>query len=156
MNDWKDIVLQSVANDFDRFLKHLDGFLQRTRFDIHQKIGLTPFAGRFNVRIDKYTLAFSGRVDLNTREVDLRTEIPLAAVGGTFRELDGLADDLVVPLVTRGTLDRYRTEIEPDFLAEAAVQVGIRRGLDELEKETGVPIGDIFEGLFGKGRKKKK
>ena len=35
---------------------------------------------RFTVRIDKYTLAYSGRIDLNTRTVDLRTELPLAGL----------------------------------------------------------------------------
>ena len=80
----------------------------------------------------------------------------LEALASTFHELDGYTDDLVVPLVTRGTIDNYKTEIDPEFLVEAAAEIGLRHGFKELEKKTGVPIGDILDGLFGnKGKKKK-
>jgi hypothetical protein len=101
---------------------------------------------RFAVRIGKYTLVYSGRVDLNTQGVDLRTEIPLEALAGTFHELKGYADDLAVPIVTRGTFGKLKTEIEPKFLADLAAKAGVK----QLEKETGVPIGDILDGIFKK------
>lgn len=37
-----------------------------------------------------------------------------------------------------------------------AAEVGIRIGIGELEKQTGVPIGDILDGIFGKKRKKRR
>ena len=110
---------------------------------------------RFVVTLDKYTFAYSGSINLKTGSVNLRTEVPLEGLAGTFHELDGYADDLVVPLVTTGTFGNLRTEIEPEFLAEAALTIGVRRGFRELEKETGVPIGDIFDSIFGKKKKKR-
>lgn len=104
---------------------------------------------RFAVRIGKYTMVYSGRIDLNTQTVDLRTEIPLEALAHTFHELEGYADDLAVPLVTRGTFGKLKTDVEPEFLAELAAKAGIK----ELEKETGVPIGDILDGIFKKKKK---
>jgi hypothetical protein len=94
-------------------------------------------------------MVYSGRIDLNTQTVDLRTEIPLEALAHTFHELEGYADDVAVPLVTRGTFGNLKTDVEPEFLAELAAKAGIK----ELEKETGVPIGDILDGIFKKKKK---
>ncbi len=101
---------------------------------------------RFAARIDKYTLVYSGRINLKTRQVYLLTEIPLEGLAGTFKELQGYAEDLAVPLVTRGTLDKHKTEIEPEFLAEAAAKAGLRQLFKGADKE----IGDLFDGLIKK------
>jgi len=65
------------------------------------------------------------------------------------------AYNISVPILYRGTFGNVRAVVEPEFLAQAAVEVGIRVGLDELEKQTGVPIGDILDGIFGKKKKKR-
>jgi hypothetical protein len=114
---------------------------------------------RFAVRIDEYTLVYSGQVDLNERTVDLRTEIPLAGLAHTFKELEGYADKIVVPLVTRGRLGELTeddTKIDPEFdLFGAAADAGFRGLLDDVSKDVGVPIGDILDDIF-KPKKKKK
>jgi hypothetical protein len=92
----------------------------------------------FAVRIDKYTLVYSGKVDLVNRTVDLRTQIPLEALGHTFKELQGYADKIVVPLVTRGPIDNPRTQIDPDFdVAKEALKAGFKGGLGDLLKNIG-------------------
>jgi hypothetical protein len=114
---------------------------------------------RFAVRIDEYTLVYSGQVDLNKRTVDLRTEIPLAGLAHTFKELEGYADKIVVPLVTRGRLGELTeddTKMDPEFdLFGAAADAGFRGLLDDVSKDVGVPIGDILDDIF-KPKKKKK
>ncbi len=109
---------------------------------------------RFAVKLDKYTLIYSGTINLNTRYVDLRSDVPLEGLAGTFHELEGLTDDVVIPILYRGPFGNVKAEIEPEFLAEAAATIGVRAGLAELEKKTGVPIGDILDGIFGKKKKK--
>jgi hypothetical protein len=109
---------------------------------------------RFAVKIDKYTFIYTGTINLNTRYVNLKTEIPLDGLAGTFHELEGYTENISVPILYRGTFGNVRPEVEPEFLAEAAAQLGIRYGIGELEKQTGVPIGNILEGLFGKKKKR--
>ncbi len=110
---------------------------------------------RFAVRLDKYTLLYSGRVDLNTQTVDLKTDVPLHALALSIRELRGYTDDVIVPIVTRGRFGNLKTDIDPDFdLAGMALEAGLRGLFNEATKDTGLPINDIFDGLFKKKKKK--
>ncbi|UCD75211.1 MAG: hypothetical protein JSV91_15680 [Phycisphaerales bacterium] len=108
----------------------------------------------FDVRLDKYTLTYSGQIDLNKGEVDLRTQIPLAGLAMSVEELAGYADKIIVPLVTRGKFGDLRTRIDDDFdLEEAATRAGFRGVLDDLLKDTGFPIGDLLDLLQESGGK---
>ena len=111
---------------------------------------------RFTVKIDQYTLVYSGRIDLNTRTVDLRTEIPLQALAMSVKELRGYADRVIVPLVTRGEFGKVKTEIDPDFdLAAAAVEAGFRGLLNDALKDTGIPLGGLLDEILKKQRDRK-
>lgn len=104
---------------------------------------------RFAVHIGKYTLVYEGKVDLNTRTVDLRTELPLEALALTFEELEGYVDKIIVPLWTHGSFDDPKTEIHPDFdLLEAAAQAGFRGTLRNILKDRGLPGGEILDELL--------
>jgi hypothetical protein len=104
---------------------------------------------RFSVQLDRYSLAYAGTIDLNARTIDLRTEIPLAGLAMSVKELRGYADDIVVPIVTRGTFDAHETIMDPEFdLFGAAVEAGFRGSLNDLLKDEGIPLGDIFGDLF--------
>ena len=110
---------------------------------------------RFNVKIDKYTLAYSGWIDLNTRKVNLRTEVPLVGLAMSVKELRGYADKIIVPLVTRGQFGNLKTEIDPEFdLAAAAVEAGFRGFLNDILKDEGIPLGDILDDIFNPKKKK--
>ncbi len=110
---------------------------------------------RFAVRLDKYTLLYSGHVDLNTRTVDLKTDIPLEALALSIRELRGYTDNVIVPIVTRGRFGNLKTDVDPDFdLAGMALEAGLRGLLKDAAKDTGLPINDIFDGIFKKKKKK--
>jgi len=143
------LTLLTLANATDAGT--LPGEIEPIRATIHK--GVVTYE-RFAVKIDKYTFIYTGTINLNTRYVDLKTEIPLDGLAGTFHELEGYTDNVSVPILYRGTFGNVRLEVEPEFLAEAAAQIGIRHGISELERQTGVPIGDILDGLFGKKKKK--
>ena len=107
---------------------------------------------RFEVIIDKYTLTYSGRIDLNTQTVDIRTEIPLDALAVTIKELQGYADQIVVPVVTRGKFGNLKNRIDPDFdLAGAIAKAGLSGVLKETLGGKDLPFGKILDGIFKKG-----
>ena len=104
---------------------------------------------RFEVIIDKYTLAYSGRIDLNTQTVDIRTELPLNALAVTIKELEGYADKIVVPIVTRGKFGNLENRIDPDFdiakaIAEAGLTGLIKEGLGGKDLDLGKLLGDAL------------
>lgn len=90
---------------------------------------------RFNLQIDRFEMPYSGQINLATRQVRLRTALPLAAL--RIRELERIAadaGDLEIPLVTRGTLgEPLALEIDPDFdVARLLLRYGIERGIGDL------------------------
>lgn len=104
---------------------------------------------RFEVIIDKYTMAYSGKIDLNTQTVDIRTEIPLDALAVTFKELEGYADQIVVPVVTRGKFGNLKNRIDPDFdLVGAIAKAGLSGLLKEKLGGKDLPLGKILDGIF--------
>ena len=104
---------------------------------------------RFQVIIDKYTLTYSGRIDLNTQTVDIRTEIPLDALAVTIKELQGYADKIVVPLVTRGKFGNLKTRIDPDFdMVGAIAKAGLTGLLNEKLGGKDLPFGKLLDKIF--------
>jgi hypothetical protein len=90
---------------------------------------------RFAVKIDKYTLVFSGRIDLNKQTVDLRWQMPLDGLALSIKELRGKVDGIVVPLWTHGPLDDPKTDLDPDYkLEEDLLDAGIKTIFEELLK----------------------
>ncbi|MBT8484224.1 MAG: hypothetical protein KJO43_01505 [Phycisphaerae bacterium] len=105
---------------------------------------------QFSVQLGKYTLRYQGTVDLVTKKVDLRTELPLEALALTFEELAGYVDKITVPLVTTGTIGDIKTDVDPSFdLAGAAAEAGFRGALNELLEGKGVKLGDLLGDLIG-------
>jgi hypothetical protein len=111
---------------------------------------------KFAVHIDKYTMNYSGEINLVKRTVNLKTEVPLKALGETFRELEPYAEDISVPLVTRGKFGDVKTTIDPDFdLAGAAAKAGFKGALQELLRGKGGSGGGSFlEDLLKRGAKR--
>ena len=109
----------------------------------------------FTMKIDKHVLEWEGRVDLVEETVNMRTNVPLAALAHEFKELDSIADKLVVPLLVHGPIDEPKYEIDPEFdFAGAALDAGFRGKLNRVLEDEGIPLGDILGDIFG-GKKKK-
>jgi len=108
---------------------------------VHVKSGVVT-CDSFTVRLARYAMKYEGEVNLVKREAKLKTQVPLDALGTTFHELEGYADGLIVPLVTHGKLGALKTEIDPEFdIAGAALEGGLRKGLEEIFKRFGEKRG---------------
>jgi hypothetical protein len=91
---------------------------------------------RFAVKIDKYTLVFSGQINLNKQTIDLRWQMPLEGLALSIKELRGRVEGIVVPLWTHGPLDNPKTDLDPDYkIEEDLLDVGIKTIFDELLKK---------------------
>lgn len=107
---------------------------------------------RFNVRVDKWEMAYSGQVDLVKQTMDLRTELPLKALGHTFQELEPYADKIVVPIVVRGKFGEAKPTIDPNFdIAKEALRAGFTGTFEQILKgrrQGDGPSGNILEEFF--------
>jgi hypothetical protein len=145
------LFILSLFKESDRAT--LPGFIEPIVIDIHQ--GVVTY-DRFAMKIDKYTLAYQGTVDLVKGTLDLRTEVPLEGLAMSVEELRGYADRIIVPIVTRGTLKEHKTEMDPEFdLGRAALDAGFKGALGELLGGEKNPIGDILGDIFGRKKKPK-
>ena len=83
--------------------------------------------------------------------MDIRTEIPLDALAVTIEELQGYADKIVVPLVTRGKFGNLKTRIDPDFdMVGAIAKAGLSGLLNEKLGGKDLPIGKLLDEIFKK------
>lgn len=111
---------------------------------------------RFKVHVDRYTFAYSGTINLNTRQVRLKTEVPLEAVARQVKEFRRRADEIYVPVYLQGEFGKLTATIDPEELAAAIAQATAGGFIDEQLEKQGIPkeVGDLLEGIFG-GKKKK-
>jgi hypothetical protein len=88
---------------------------------------------------DKYTMPFGGRINLITHELRIASVAPLQGLGYSIKELRGLAKDIEVPLLIRGTIENPTVSVDPSF------------DLAKLLQDSAVnAIGDAISGS-GKG-----
>jgi len=100
---------------------------------------------RFSTSIDKYVMNWSGSIDLKTREVNLKTELPLDALGQTIQETEAYVKDVVVPIRGRGVIGDVTYEIDPSFdLAEVLGEAALRKLLEEAFDGSGNLPGRLF------------
>jgi hypothetical protein len=102
---------------------------------------------RFAARVHKVNMIWSGSVDLKSGAVNMRTEIPFEDLSLAIKELEGL-ENISVPLTMTGTLGNLKYDVDPEFIAEAALQSGFNKLLEEASEEAGFPIGDLFDDLL--------
>ena len=101
---------------------------------------------KFNLTlVDKFSIPYSGSVNLVKRTLNLKTAIPLTGLGYSIKELRGLTDDIDVPILITGSIDKPKTQVDPSFdlgkiLQNAAVSAlgdaigGVLQGGNEIEK----------------------
>jgi hypothetical protein len=90
---------------------------------------------QFAVKIEQYSLVFSGTVDLNTKTFDIRWDIPLDGLTVSISELRGKVEGIVVPMRTYGSFGDEKTDFHEDFkLEEVLLEAGVRTIFDELFK----------------------
>jgi hypothetical protein len=100
----------------------------------------------FNMHVDKYTMTYSGEIDFVKKKVDLHTKLPLSALSVAIPQLEGKADKIIIPLVTRGEFGKVKTTVDPDFdMAKAALEAGLKDPLDSLFKGGKNPLDDLLK-----------
>ncbi|MFT4593406.1 MAG: hypothetical protein ACI9JK_001118, partial [Phycisphaerales bacterium] len=108
--------------------------------------------------VDKFSIPYSGSVDLVKRTLNLKTAIPLTGLGYSIKELRGLIDDIDVPILITGSIDNPMTQVDPSFdlaniLQNAAVSAlgdaigGVLQGGNE-NRDAPNPL-DLLEDLLG-------
>ena len=95
----------------------------------------------FRLTIDnKYAIPHSGTINLITRELDLKSVVPLTGLGHSIKELRNLETDIDVPLRTTGTIEEYVTNVDPSF--------DLNKVLESVAIEL---IGDAIDDALGAG-----
>ena len=88
---------------------------------------------------NKYSIPYSGTINLVNRKLKLHSSVPLTGLGYSIKELRGLATDIDVPIVITGTIDKPIVKVDPNFDLGKLLQSAV---LDAL----GESIGDILGG----------
>ncbi len=103
---------------------------------------------------NKYTIPYSGTINLVNRKLHLKTAVPLTGLGYSIKELRGLATDIDVPVLITGTIDKPIVNVDPSFdLGAILLELGVGRVLDDVfgGGENNKPIDPVklIEDLFG-------
>ena len=106
------------------------------------------------IRDSKYTIPYSGTVNLVNRKLHLKAVFPLAVLGHHIKELRGLATDIDVLVLITGTIDNPIVNVDPSFdLGAILLELGVGRVLDDVfgGGENNKPIDPVklIEDLFG-------
>ena len=103
---------------------------------------------------EKYTIPYSGRIDLINRTIDLHSAVPLTGLGYSIKELRGLATDIDVPLRITGTIESPKVDVDPTFdlskLLQSAAIDAIGNAINDVIEDAPDPIKLLEELLGGK------
>ena len=103
---------------------------------------------------EKYTIPYSGRIDLINRTIDLHSAVPLTGLGYSIKELRGLATDINVPLRITGTIESPKVAVDPAFdlskLLQSAAIDAIGNAINDVIGDAPDPIKLLEELLGGK------
>ncbi len=96
----------------------------------------------FRLTIDqKYSIPYAGTINLITRELNLKSTVPLTGLGHSIKELRNLETDIDVPLLTTGTIEEHVTSVDPSF--------DLNKVLESVAIEL---IGDAIDDALGAGK----
>ena len=107
---------------------------------------------RLPIRIDGRRLRLSGKYDLLSEELNLRTRLRLGDLGGELGEAlrsarKALGDDYALPVSIGGTLDHPKLSFDDGVVEDALRQALEKGGRDLLERE----LGKGLKKLLGDG-----
>ena len=89
---------------------------------------------------NKYSIPYSGTINLITRQLNLKSVVPLTSLGYSIKELRGLATDIDVPVLITGSIDNPKVSIDPNF------------DLGKILQSTAInAIGDALDSMLSGG-----
>jgi hypothetical protein len=106
---------------------------------------------------NKFSIPYSGTINLINRKLDLRSAIPLTGLGHSIKELRGLTKDIDVPVLIKGTIDSPITKVDPRFdlgallqdVALSALGEAIGDAIGERDGKKAPNPLDLLDDLFG-------
>ncbi len=121
------------------------------------KNGIASYKEFRLILANKFSIPYSGTVNLNNRKLNLRSAIPLTGLGYSIKELRGLTEDIDVPIIIKGTIDSPIAKVDPKFdlgklLQDAALSAfgeAIGGALGERDGEEAPNPLDLLDELFG-------
>ena len=112
----------------------------------------------FHLTLDtKYSIPYSGTINLVNRNLHLKSAVPLTGLGYSIKELRGLATDIDVPILITGTIDTPIAQVDPNFDLGKLLQSAALSALGDAiggvlggDKENQAPNPlDLLDELFG-------
>ena len=94
---------------------------------------------------DKYTMPFGGRINLMTHELRIASVVPLKGLGYSIKELRGLAKDIEVPLLIRGTIEKPTVSVDPSFDLAKLLQDSAVNAIGDAISGSGKDIPDPMD-----------
>ena len=121
--------------------EHIPAFFEPIQINI--KKGVVHYREFRLTLANKYSIPYSGSINLVNRQLNLHSAVPLTGLGYSIKELRGLATDINVPLLITGTIDKPIVNVDPSFdLGEILQSVALES------------IGDVIGDLLGNGESK--
>lgn len=116
--------------------KHIPAYFDPIHIQIRK--GVVTYQEFRLTLANKYSMPYSGTINLVNRTLNLHTAVPLTGLGYSIKELRGLATDIDVPIVITGTIDKPIVNVDKNFDLGKILQSA---ALDS--------IGDVLGGLLG-------
>jgi hypothetical protein len=105
--------------------------------------------------LGEFMIATQGKVDLNTRTMDILTMVPFSAlaseIAGQLANIPGLEALTMIPIRTHGSFDKPKNEVQMDLIVREAIPGAIEKAIPEDIKKVIPPeIGEGLKDLFKK------
>ncbi|MBL8744854.1 MAG: hypothetical protein JNK58_00705 [Phycisphaerae bacterium] len=115
---------------------------------------------RIELPLGEFTIWTRGKVDLNTRKMDVVTFVPFSALAdelaGVVRSVPGIEALTMIPIRTHGSFDNPKSEVQLDLLVKESLPGALDKVIPEDIKKVIPPeIGEGLKDLFKKKEKKK-
>ncbi|MDX2115096.1 MAG: hypothetical protein SFZ24_05670 [Planctomycetota bacterium] len=125
-------------------------------FELVAREGVVSYE-KFTLPLGEFTAQTQGKVDLNTRRMDLLVYLPLYAlaeeVGGALSNVPGLDRLAQIPLRIHGPIEKPKTDVD----VERAVRENLRDAVKEvIPKDVTKPVDDLLKDIFRGGRKEER
>ena len=125
-----------------KYNKHIPAFFDPIHIQIRK--GVVRYKEFRLTLANKYSIPYSGTINLVNRKLNLHSTVPLTGLGYSIKELRGLATDIDVPILITGTIEKPIVRVDPKFDLGKLLQSA---ALDS--------IGDAIGNILGGGKKDK-
>lgn len=126
-------------------------------FEFVAKEGVVSYE-KIELPLGEFNIETRGKVDLNTRRMDVVTFVPFYAVAeeltAALKNVPGIDRLTMIPIRTHGSFDKPRSEVQMDLIVKEAIPSAIEKVIpDDVKKVIPKDIGEGLKDLFKKKEK---